>query len=107
MIRQNKDHLKSESVAHFRLHHPLLILSLHTPAHTHCAWSHSEATHTHGERERQKNEETHKVICLLAFFFCLSCLAGEQECSLLLHAGTHTLSDSKCAHTDSENKQVN
>lgn len=62
MIRQTQDHLESdpESVAHFRLRRPLLILILQTHADLVLIAQHRSA-HMHRERKRQKNgEETHK-----------------------------------------------
>lgn len=48
------------SLTHFRLHHPLFILSLHIK---HFVWLHHKGRRI--ERKRQKN----KVICLAAFVF--------------------------------------
>lgn len=74
----------------------ILFLSFtHTHTHTLSLFVQQGNTHMHRERERQRNGKTHKVICLAAFFFCLSCGAGEQQCSLLLYARTHYMQ----AHT--------
>ena len=107
MIRQKEDHLKSESVAHFRLHHPLLSPRLCTHTHSNCAWSHSEATHTCIERGRDRKMGKHKIICLAAFFFfflsVLSCWRPAMQspalCRHTLYAGTHTLFLTASAHT--------
>ena len=107
MIRQKEDHLKSESVAHFtRLHHPLLGPRLHTHTHSTVPGHTAKATRTCIERGRDRKMGKHKIICLAAFFFFfffgLSCLAGEQQCSLLPYAGTHYMQ----AHTHSFWQQV-